>query len=179
MFRKKVVLRTGEEILLEQITGKESAAEFQRFINSFNRERAYLGNDRPLTVKEEKEWLSEAASKNKKGSMIYLKALADGKLIGDCSAERGKFKAKGNVLVGIAILKNWRGKGLGKRMLSEVIALAKKKWEPKNVYLTVAENNAPARALYRSIGFREIGRWPDWINQYGKYEDVTMMLLKK
>jgi len=55
--RKKLVLRDGTTVRIESVNGKEDVGEFQRFINTLTREGTYLLVDKPVTLKEEKQWL--------------------------------------------------------------------------------------------------------------------------
>jgi len=179
MFRKVIRLKDGSEILLEQLTGKESAKELRDYINSFVKERVFLMFDKPISLAEEKKWLADEARANMQGKRIYLKAIADGKLVGSCTVRRGLHKERGNADIGIAMRKKWRGKGLGRIMLLEIIRLARRKWKPKNIWLSAFGMNNRARMLYESAGFRVIARLPEWINHYGKYGDKIILLLKK
>jgi ribosomal-protein-alanine acetyltransferase len=58
-----------------------------------------------------------------------------------------------NVVVGSAA----RRQGLGRRLLEELMAQARQS-RGEAVFLEVRESNEPARALYRKLGFGEVGR---------------------
>ena len=178
-FRKKFKLADGSEILIEQITGREDVREFLRYINSFVKERAPIFVDKPLSIKEEKEWFKTEIAANKSGKSIYLKLIANGRLIGTAMARRGHDNEDDNVEVGLGIIKEWRGKGLGRELLSTAIALAKKRLKPKNIYLSAFEMNKRAIKLYKSLGFEMLANYPNWARHYGKYENRLIMLLKK
>lgn len=49
-----------------------------------------------------------------------------------------------------------RGQGLGKRMLRLAVAFAREQLHARRVTIGVFEDNAPARACYRAIGFEEL-----------------------
>jgi len=178
-FKKNIVLRDGTNVLLESLTEKEDVREFQRFINTLTREKAYLLVDKPVTFKEEKQWLRTQIQAQKKGEQIYIKALSNGHLIGDCFAKPGFGRNQANINLGIAIKKQWRGKGLGSIMLKELISLSEEKWHPKNIFLHVVSSNKNALSLYESLGFRKIARLPRWFEYYGKYLDEIVLILEK
>jgi RimJ/RimL family protein N-acetyltransferase len=159
------------------VNGKEDIREFQRFINTLTREGAYLLADKPVTLKEEKQWLQTQIQAQKKGEQIYLKALVNGRLIGDCFAKPGFGRNRGNVNLGISITKNWRGKGIGRFLLEELIFSSEQKWHPKNIYLHVVSLNKKARQLYESLGFRIIARLPQWFEYYTTYLDEYILIL--
>ena len=164
---------------IEPVNGKEDVKEFQHFINTLTREGTYLLVNKPVTLKEEKQWLQTQIQAQRKGEQIYLKALANGRLIGDCFAKPGFGRNHGNVNLGIAIAKNWRGKGIGHFLLEELIFLSEQKWHPKNIYLHVVSFNKKARQLYESLGFRIIARLPQWFEYNTTYLNEYILILDK
>ena len=125
-YKRKILLDDGTHVTIEQLTGKEDAKDFQQLINPIIKEGAFILRDMPVSLAEEKKWLAERIDANKKGNEIFLKALMEGNLIGCCNATQGRFMEKGNVDLGIMLDKRWRGKGIGKLLLEESIALSKK-----------------------------------------------------
>jgi L-amino acid N-acyltransferase YncA len=178
-YKKIIELDEGTQVTIEQLTGKENAKDFQQLINPIVKEGAFILRDMPVSMAEEKKWLSERIAANKKGKEIFLKALVKGSLIGCCNATQGRFMERGNVDLGIMLDKRWRGKGIGKRLLEESIALSKKKWKPKNIYLMVVSENKEAVKLYTFMGFRVAAVLHSWINRKGKYYDILIMTQNK
>lgn len=60
-------------------------------------------------------------------------------------------------LANIAIRPELRGRGLGARLLGEVIGICRRKGV-KSLYLEVRESNHAAVLLYERFGFRDVGR---------------------
>jgi RimJ/RimL family protein N-acetyltransferase len=58
--------------------------------------------------------------------------------------------------VWIAVHPDWRGRGLGRRLLEHLLAEA----DTERAWLVTHDLDTPARALYRSLGFHELGRGP-------------------
>tara|TARA_Y100001978_G_scaffold90905_1_gene81437 strand:+ start:704 stop:1171 length:468 start_codon:yes stop_codon:yes gene_type:complete len=56
----------------------------------------------------------------------------------------------------IAVYPTHQRKGLGKFLLSEIINYSKT-LQTNHIYLEVKNNNEPAKALYKSMGFKPIG----------------------
>lgn len=149
------------------------------FICGLIDEEAYIVVDKKPTMKEEKAWLDERLRLIKKGEEIFLTAW-DGKThAGNCSARRNRGKEKGNIELGIAVVKAYRGRGLGEKLLRETIRLAEKRFEPKNIYLRVFSDNKIAQSLYRKVGFRRIAHFPAWTLHRGRYVGHDYMLLRK
>jgi len=103
----------------------------------------------------------------------------NGHLIGDCFAKPGFGRNRGNINLGIAIAKNWRGKGIGRILLEELIVCSEQKWHPKNIYLHVVSSNQRAKRRYESLGFNIIARLPEWFEYNTKYLDEYILILDK
>lgn len=177
--KKHIVLKDGTIVNIEPLTGRENVREFQRFINTLTREETYLLVNKPITFQEEKQWIQTQMKEQRKGQQIYLKALVDGRLIGDCFAKPGFGRNHGNVNLGIAIVRQWRGKGVGHLLLTELIQRSEEKWHPRNIYLHVVLANTKAYQLYKSLGFHIIAQLPGWFEYNGKYLDEYLLLLDK
>lgn len=82
-------------------------------------------------------------------------------------------------MLGVALRKHWRGKGLGWILMKELIVVVEQRWHPLHIYLHVVSSNTKARALYKSLGFRMIARLPQWFEYNGKYLDEYILILDK
>ena len=60
-------------------------------------------------------------------------------------------------LENIVVADDFRGKGIGTRLLEELLGRARQA-KSQSVFLEVRESNAAARALYAKVGFHETGR---------------------
>lgn len=94
------------------------------------------------------------------------------------AAQPGIAEESDNVVMDVAVAKDFRRAGLGEFLMKKTIAEAKKKLKPKNLYLNVAKPNKPARKLYEKVGFRKFAVFLDWMKYKEKYHDVIWMLLK-
>ena len=111
--------------------------------------------------------------------MIQLVAECDNKIVGTANIELDKWRRNHIAILGITIIQEYRGMGLGKYLISEVIKLAKKKLNPKPkiIQLEVYTNNKPAIGLYKKMGFKQIAKLPKQIQYKGKLIDELVMLL--
>ncbi len=75
-------------------------------------------------------------------------------------------------LISIGVAPTARRSGIAAAMLAIMESDAKKNGA-KKVFLEVAEDNAPARTLYKNIGYTEIGRRPKY------YDGVDAILMEK
>jgi len=97
-----------------------------------------------------------------KQNTIAFGAFGDGKLVGCVALEfstRAKTIHKAH-LIGMYLLEAWRGQGLGRQLVEQVLVYAKHRPGIELVTLTVTEGNAAAIALYEAAGFRSFGVEP-------------------
>jgi [ribosomal protein S18]-alanine N-acetyltransferase len=94
---------------------------------------------------------ARAASWRLDGSLV---AAADGKLIGSIHVETSRH---GFGEIGMAVAREWRGRGVGSALLQAAIDWARAQGLHK-LSLSVFPHNTTAIALYRKFGFVEEGR---------------------
>ena len=149
------------------------------FICELINEEVYILYNKKPTLKEEKKWFNDKLNELKYNQQVALTVWDGKKLVGICDAKKGRMKEVDNTLIGIAILKAYRGRGLGEKLIRAIIKLAKKKLKPKNIYLSAFAENKVALNLYKKVGFKEFARFQKWMKHNGKYYDSVYMLLKK
>lgn len=88
---------------------------------------------------------------------IEVSSLAVGFVLARVAAEEAE-------ILTIAVRANARRKGLG-RALMEAAAAEAQKMGARIMFLEVGETNAPARELYKRLGFEEAGRRKDYYGQ--------------
>lgn len=65
----------------------------------------------------------------------------------------------------IAVAPDWQGRGVGRALMEEAYALGRAHGRTIAA-LWVGEGNVRAREWYAKLGFREIGRWGEWIRMF-------------
>ena len=71
-------------------------------------------------------------------------------------------------LLAIIVSESYRGKGVGTRLLTELMTLAKERFQIELLHLEVYEGN-PAMHLYERLGFREYGVQPRFTKDDNRY----------
>lgn len=144
--------------------------DFQVFINFLVEEDAKILMNEKATLKDEKEFISDALKSIKNKSKVFVIARDGDKIAGNTSIEKQRWRRNYMGHFGIAIAQEYRGIGLGKHLISEVIKSAKKEFGPglKVIQLEVLANNKPAIALYKKMGFKIIAKIPRQIQYKGK-----------
>ncbi len=74
----------------------------------------------------------------------------------------------------IIISPEWRGKGVGQKLLLALMDMAKEKFHIHILHLEVYEDN-PAVEFYKKLGFVAYGKHPHFLKQEGKYIDKLLM----
>jgi RimJ/RimL family protein N-acetyltransferase len=77
--------------------------------------------------------------------------------------------------VGVSVARSWRRQGVGRRLIERAIAAARTSRELSRLSLRVFASNAPAIALYESLGFRPEGRRPGHLRIAGRDDDLLLM----
>jgi ribosomal-protein-alanine N-acetyltransferase len=78
-------------------------------------------------------------------------------------------------LMNVAVHPEWRGKGLGERLLSKMIEVGISNGA-ETAWLEVRRSNLVARSLYRKAGFKELGFRPRYYRETN--EDAIIMSLR-
>ena len=79
-------------------------------------------------------------------------------------------------LLNLCIHPGWQGQGLGHKLIQHLLKLARQSGA-ESAFLEVRESNAKARALYRRLGFVEVGRRRDYYPRQNGREDALLLSL--
>lgn len=127
-----------------------------------------------ISVEDEIKWISRFD--HQKSTMMIVK---DGnRVIGNAAINAGgsREKLKHRCTFGISILKDYHGLGIGRLLIQEMIAFAKKAGY-EQIELEVVSNNYRAIQLYMSEGFRVYGTRPRAFKlRDGRYLDEYLMV---
>ena len=104
---------------------------------------------------------------------IYLVILADGKVVG---AAGYTFNGFDGYINNVVIDVDYRGQGLGRLLLRELLNVGRKNGVPEFT-LEVRVSNAPAIKLYESFGFKSEGRRKNFYER--PVEDAEVMWLRE
>lgn len=107
---------------------------------------------------------------------VTLMAMHQDQVVGGASLEqypRVRRSQCGSIGMGVAVA--WQGRGVGSRLLAELLEVADNWMGLRRVELTVYTDNAPAIALYRKFGFEVEGTLREFALRDGVYADVLSM----
>ena len=178
-YNKIITLKNGKEAILRNGEFADGEAVFVNF-NETHAETDYLlsyPDENSFNAQQEAEFLK---NKTESPNEIEIVALVDGVVAGTAGIETvgAKYKLKHRAELGIAILKEYWGLGIGKALMEACIECAKEAGYTQLELNVVAENER-AVVLYRKMGFVEYGRNPRGFNsRVSGYQEVVYMLLE-
>lgn len=109
---------------------------------------------------------------------MYLVAELDGKVVAHAFLEPHTLQSLSHVAdLNIAVHLGWQGKGIGEKLLEELIKTAKSASLEK-IQLNVRASNSAAIALYKKMGFQEEGRLKKRVKIGDQYMDDIIMGLE-
>lgn len=173
---KTCTARTGQQFTI-RTAQPEDAAALLAYIRPVAEETEFFvlePDEFPPTVEQERQWVQDHLDHPGK---IVLLAEASGMIIGNVSFENGpnrRIAHRGSL--GIAVVKAWRGRGVGRSLLEALLEWASANPIIEKVNLEVFATNHGAIRLYKNLGFVEEGLRPKEIKVGpGRYADGIAM----
>ena len=176
-YDQKIILKNGREAQLRNGVAADGDAVYELF-QLTHAETDYLlsyPDENSLDPEQEAQFLQE---KTDSPNEIEILAIVDGKVVGMAGIEAvgKKFKVRHRADLGISVLKEYWGLGLGKALMLACIQCAKDAGYAQ-VELNVVAENERALSLYRSVGFEEFGRNPrGFVSRTSGDQELVYML---
>ncbi len=152
-------------------TAKVHIEDFNKALGVVAREKRYITIEKKPPLAKTRGFLKEVIKKG----YPQLVAMDGDKLAGWCDIIPGSkptTKHVGNM--GVILLPEYRGQGLGEKLIKATIKVAKKKGV-KRVELGVVSDNRNAISLYLKLGFEVEGLKKKDLLLDGEYKDCIMM----
>ena len=173
---KTFTTRTGQQFTIRTAQA-DYAAALLAYIRPVAEETEFFifePDEFPKTDEEERKWIQDHLDHP---GQIVLLAEAAGTIIGNVSFENGpsrRIAHRGTL--GIAVVKEWRGQGIGTMLMESLLDWAMANPLIEKVCLEVFATNSGAIRLYRKLGFVEEGMRPRDIKRGpGQYVDTVVM----
>lgn len=129
----------------------------------------------PCSVEDEEKYIK---SLEESTSSVMFTAKINGVIVGDAhfsSSTRERIKHRGEI--GISVLKDYWGKGVGSKLMESIIDFAKNTAGCEIIALQVRSDNERAINLYKKYGFEKIGQFKGYLKINGEYIDCDFMNL--
>ena len=152
--------------------GLDHVEGYRRALDAVARERRYLTM---LEARPEPETLEFVKSNLDDGNPMMV-AVASNTIIGWCDVRREVFPSRAHRgTLGMGLLPEWRGRGVGRRLLDATLARARPAF--RRIELDVFADNARAIALYEKAGFVREGIVRDASLIDGVFRDAILMAI--
>lgn len=159
---------------------KDDLSLLYSFVQEISKESSFLAiHDKSITLEEERTYLEDLLSAIEKKKRIQLVALIEGKIVGDIRVALKENQLKDVANMGIAVVKNLRGEGIGEMLMNTAIEEAKRSFLSLRIFeLEVFSGNDAAINLYKKLGFQQYGRLPNAVRRNAKIEDQLFFFLE-
>jgi RimJ/RimL family protein N-acetyltransferase len=168
-----VRLRDGRSALLRDARPEDAEAHIAN-TNAIASERVFLMTETFARSAEEIRAQFRDADPTR---ALWLVAEVGGKVVGGANLARGAWSKNAHTAtVGVALLPEFRGRGIGEALMREGLEWARRVGVRK-VKLGVFATNERALALYRKLGFEEEARLRGEVILDGRPVDEVLMAL--
>lgn len=172
---KIIEAKNGKKIILRTAKLKD-AAQFRKLVYDISCEKIYSmvePDEFTETIWSNKNRIREHKRANGK---LFIAAEYRNKIIGLIRLNNYDLRKSSHIgILTIYINKKWRGKGIGKSLMNELIEWASENPVIEKIVLRVFSTNTNAIKLYRKAGFRQEGRFRKDLKIMGKYADSISM----
>ena len=174
---KRFALKNGRSCVL-RAPREEDAQAMLDYLKTTYAETPYLlrePDEVTTTVGEERAFIRAS---NEEPRTVLLLAEVDGQFAGLCTLRPAAAvrRCRHRCDVGVALYRAYCGMGLGRRMMEELLSIAKELGF-EQAELEVVDGNAIAIALYQKLGFEACGRRPKAVKYAdGSYADEILMI---
>lgn len=174
IFKGKI--QTDQEITIRYPT-KEDLNAMWEYINTLSQERTFIRyQGEQVSLEEEEKYLNSLLEKITKRQAVQLLVIYEGEIIGISDVEMKDKTEKHLGIFGITMAKDFRGKGIGSKLMGMVINEAETNLsELEIMILDVFDNNGLAEGMYKKFGFTEYGVLPDGIKLEKGYVNRVLM----
>jgi RimJ/RimL family protein N-acetyltransferase len=180
MVRSSFIAKDGTEVIIREPV-KTDAALLMRLVNAvIDEPMSGLLINKKIGLEYERKWLKGRLDEIRSKKIVQLVAEVDSKIVGSCSVDRRRYKESHRAELGIAISKDYRGKGIGEALMRMSIRLAKQRMKGlEQIDLQTFSYNKRSQNLYKKVGFVRTGYVPRAIKEGNEYygEHVMVLLL--
>ena len=147
------------------------------YINIISAEKTYISyQGETISLEEEEKYIKGQLEKIDKNKTVQLLLFVNGVLSGTSGVDMGDKVLSHRGRFGIMILKEQRGKGLGRLLTDLVLKEAQENLSDlKIITLEVFAENETARNMYKNFGFTEYGKLAKGIKYKEGFSDEILM----
>ena len=177
----RISLMPAEQIEIRRLTAVDAHACYGLRLEALEREPMAFSESveehRAITI----ESIAQRLGANQGNAESFvLGAFTDDLLVGMAGFARLNSPKKQHkaLIWGVYVKTEWRRRGIGRLLLSEIVERAKATPGVEQILLSVATEQTAARKLYESLGFEVYGREPRTLKISDHYVDEDLMILR-
>ena len=179
VFKDKVITaKDGRRLILRSPTGEDSA-QMVEYLRRCSEETDFLiryPEECTEDDKAEKDFIENTLDSD---DSVMIGCFDGEKVVGNCSLSFfGRIKTRHRASLGIAILKDYWGLGIGSAMFEEIIRISREHGT-EQLELEYLEGNDRGRALYDKFVFSLVAEHPNAVKlKDGRYLSEYLMIKK-
>lgn len=167
---------TTSKLIIRQLQEKDAHALLTYLQTIFDEAPFLVTTNRDFnqTVEQQRQWITQFTANDLNYGII---ALLDGNIVGFLSFQNGgRERTKHTGSFGITVMQQARGKGIGTKMLQQLLDWTTAHPTIEKICLEVFSQNKKAIELYEKLGFGHEGSLKRAIKyEDGTYDDLLLM----
>ncbi len=171
--------KNGKDYVI-RYPAKDDGPLMQTYINSISKEQTFIRfQGEEISLEDEQKYLEGQLERIKNNKTVQLFVVCDNQIVGIAGIDLKDKSESHEGVLGISLYKEYRGEGIGKKLMSLIIDEAISNLSQlKLITLGVFGNNTLALDMYKKFGFQEYGRLPQGSTHKGQYVDHVYMYKK-
>jgi len=172
--------RAAAKIEIRRLTEKDAREFYRLRLEALEREPQAFGESpeehRAMTL----DMIAKRLGSTSDDSNFVSGAFVADRLVGMAGFYQqhgAKSRHKGHVW-GVYVTEEWRGKGVARKVLAELVQMARSIPQLEQLHLGVAAGQNAAKRVYESLGFEAYGCEPRAIKLANSYVDEDLMVLR-
>ncbi len=160
-----------EKIMIAQAK-MQYVESYGKAVDRVARERKYLASTKGFPLESTRSFVEMIEQNN----LAQFYAIIDEEVVGWCDIIPKSFEGLTHIGdLGMGVLAEYRGTGLGSRLLEKAIEHARTFNDIEKIELEVFESNIHAVNLYKKFGFIQEGKRENSRKLDGEYDNIVLM----
>ena len=171
-YPKTIMLEDGSEVILRPLE-EQDKIRLLRFFDRIPKEERYYLKENVTAPEVIQEWTSNIDFER----VVPIVALVGEDVVADATLHRSRLPARRHLgELRIVVDPTFRGIGLGRRLIRELLDIAATFGLLKATFELVAQREEPAIMAASGVGFKEVGVLGGHVKDFwGNYQDLVQM----